>query len=264
MRCLSSVLVLAALLPILAAADEMTADALATLVIERPANEGRVGTMHFELINKRGRSRNRAALMMHSDREDAQRIGIFFVRPSMIQETAFLSINRPGDNDENWLYLPATERVRRLPTSDRGDTFMGTDLTYGDIQENFKFPAEDWFFSLDTSPEQSPYPVLHGVARTPEIAKELGYQEFRAAIDVAHQFPVKVEYTDTDNAPLKTVEVKAIEWVGDAPTAMAFEVHNIQTGHTTRVYFTEMRHVPNLDVEFFAPDALAYGIPEVD
>jgi hypothetical protein len=259
-------------LPFLAFSDLAHADAsaeamaLATLVAERPANEGRAGTMHFQLSNSSGRVREREALMVHSETSGTERIAIFFSAPAMIEETAFLSFNHDAREDENWLYLPATERVRRLPVSDRGDYFLGTDLTYGDIKDNFKFGLEDWSFSVDGEVvvHGKSYPVLTGTAKTPETGIEMGYAAFRAHIDTETAFPVWIEYTDTDGDPLKRVEVLDIQPVGGAQTALHFRAENLQTGHQTDIRFTGMRHVPGLDESIFDPDAMAYGIPDVD
>lgn len=244
------------------ASADWTAQSLSQLVVDRPANEGRVGTMHFKLTNKRGRHRERTALMVHSQRDDAERIGIFFTEPSMIEETAFLSLTHPSLSDENWLYLPATDRVRRLPTSDRGDYFMGTDLTYGDIQDNFKFYPEDWDFSLESDVATSVL-VLTGRARSEQIREETGYASFRARIDTDSGFPTWIEYSDASGEPLKTVTVTDIQSIGDAPTAMAFEVHNLQTGHRTEIHFSDMRFVPTLDDDVFDPESLSYGVPDI-
>lgn len=246
-----------------AGADE--AMALARLVAERPANEGRVGTMHFRMESQSGSARERQALMIHSDTGEAERIAIFFTAPAMIEETAFLSFNHETRADENWLYLPATARVRRLPVSERGDYFMGTDLTYGDIKDNFKFGLDEWDFTAagEETADGRTYPVLEGMARDAGTARELGYGSFRARIDPVTAFPVWIAYTDPDGDPLKQVAVTEIETVGEAWTAMRFTARNLQTGHTTDVWFTDMRHVPDLDDSVFDPDALAYGIPDV-
>ncbi|MEO0818048.1 MAG: outer membrane lipoprotein-sorting protein [Pseudomonadota bacterium] len=260
------------LLPFLAFSGLAHADtsadamALATLVVERPANEGRAGTMHFQLTNSAGRVREREALMVHSETDGTERIAIFFSAPAMIEETAFLSFNHEMREDENWLYLPATERVRRLPVSDRGDYFLGTDLTYGDIKDNFKFGLEDWSFNLDGEVvmDGKAHPVLTGMAKTPEIGIEMGYAAFRAHIDTETAFPVWIEYTDTDGDLLKRVEVLDIKPIGGAQTALHFRAENLQTGHQTDIQFEGMRHVPGIDESIFDPDAMAYGIPDVE
>lgn len=239
--------------------------ALAMLVAERPANEGRAGTMHFRLTSSSDRVREREALMVHSDTGETERIAIFFTEPAMIEETAFLSFDHSAREDENWLYLPATDRVRRLPSSDRGDYFLGTDLTYGDIKDNFKFATGDWTFSTDGTDSFAgqTHPVLTGHAKTPEIGMEMGYSSFRALIDVETGFPVVVDYADTDGDPLKRVEVLETGLVGGVHTALHFTAENLQTGHHTEVRFSGMRHLPDLDESIFDPDAISYGVPDV-
>lgn len=239
--------------------------ALARLVAERPANEGRTGIMHFHLESEAGRVRDRRARMIHSERSDVERIAIFFTEPAMIADTAFLSLDHVSRTDENWLYLPATDRVRRLPVSERGDAFMGTDLSYGDVKDNFKFPLEDWDFTRgpDVDVEGRTLPMLRGTPRTPEIAKETGYGAFEALIDPVSAFPVHIRYADRDGDPLKEVEVEEIEIVGGAHTAMRFNAHNLQTGHSTAIHFTEMRYVRAVPEDAFEPASLSYGVPEL-
>ena len=240
--------------------------ALARRVAERPANEGRGGTMHFALKNKAGRMRHREALMIHSEQADTTRIAIYFTAPGRIEDTAFLSYDHVQSTDENWLFLPATERVRRLPTSDRGDYFLGTDLTYGDIKDNFKFSLDDWEFSVGGSAQVNgrELPVLTGTARSSAIAEELGYAAFTAVVDIETGFPLQIDYRDTRGKPLKHVEVRELDLIGGAWTALDFVVSNAQSGHETHVQFSDMRHVPDLDMEVLEPTSLEYGVPDVE
>ncbi|MEE4360983.1 MAG: outer membrane lipoprotein-sorting protein [Pseudomonadales bacterium] len=240
-------------------------DALGERVASRRANEGRVGIMHFRLVNSGGKVREREALMAHSDRDDAVRIAIYFTGPAVIRDTAFLSHDYRVREDENWLYLPATERVRRLPVSDRGDYFMGTDLTYGDIKDDFKFGLDDWRFSHGGFREEGgqTYEVLLGEVATPKIARELGYSAFEAWIDPESAFPRVTRFADPEGAPLKVVTVEAVERIGGAWTALAFSVDQLQTGHRTEVSFENMRHVPDLSTAVFEAQRLSFGVPVI-
>lgn len=238
---------------------------LAQAIYERPASAGRVGTMNFKLINKRGRSRERVALMAHSEIEHTTRVAIFFTAPAAIQNTAFLSHEHELSDDDAWLYLPATERVRRLPASERGDAFMGTDLSYGDIRDNFRFPLEHWRFSASGTRQVDGRELiaLQGLAVSQESAREMGYGRFEALVDETSLFPVVIEYFDVHDQPLKRVTVSNIGLVGEAWTALAFEVANHQTGHRTEVFFDNMRAVPDLSERVFQPVALADGVPRI-
>lgn len=238
---------------------------LAERVYQRPASAGRVGTMNFRLINRRGRSRERVALMAHSETEDTTRVAIFFTAPAAIQNTAFLSHEHAAGDDDAWLYLPATERVRRLPASERADPFLGTDLSYGDIRDNFRFPLEHWRFRANGGRELNGREliVLEGIAQSAASAREMGYGRFEALVDETSLFPLQIQYFDLHDQPLKRVTVSEVGLVGEAWTALAFEVDNLQTGHRTEVHFDDMRAVPELSERVFQPAALADGVPRI-
>lgn len=246
-------------------AEALDADTLAAQLAARPGNEGRVGTMHFVLTNGAGVRRERRALMAHADLGETVRIAIFFEAPAAIRETAFLSHEYREGDDEAWLYLPATERVRRIPASSRGDYFLGTDLTYGDIKDNFRFGLEDWHFSGGEWVEHDDRSLLalQGEAADAEVARALGYSAFSALIDPETLFPVLIEYVDVDGVALKRVEVLEIDQVGGVWTAIRFRVFQHQSGHRTEVFFTGMRHVPDLSARVFEPSALALGVPRI-
>lgn len=243
-----------------AAADE--ALELAERVFNRTANEGRVGVMSFRLTNGSGSVRERRALMAHSQVDDFVRVAIFFTAPASIRDTAFLTYSASDRSEENWLFLPATERVRRLPASERGDYFMGTDLTYGDIRDDFKFRLDDWDFSIGGDDPRGTQ--LLGRVKSDQIAREIGYSAFDAIIDNNTLFPIQIEFADREGAPLKRVEILQQEEVGGAWTAMKFSVENIQRNHRTDVSFENMRYVPGLRDEVFNPTSLALGVPAID
>ena len=239
--------------------------ALGQLIHARPASSGRVGVMNFHLINKRGRSRERTALMAHSEIEETTRVAIYFTSPASIQNTVFLNHEHVSQDNDSWLYLPATERVRRLPASERADPFMGTDLSYGDIRDNFRFPIEHWEFRAGAlvSERDRELRILEGQARNEESAREMGYGRFEALIDETTLFPVRIEYFDIHDKALKQVTVSQVGQVGEAWTALSFEVENHQTGHRTEVFFEDMRFVPDLNERVFQPTALADGLPRI-
>lgn len=247
------------------AAEAVDADSLAARIAARPGNEGRVGTMHFRLTNGAGVTRERRALMAHADAGETVRIAIFFEAPAAIRDTAFLSHEHRERDDEAWLYLPATERVRRIPASSRGDYFLGTDLTYGDIKDNFRFGLEDWRFAGGEPVEQAGRTLLtlQGTSVDATTARATGYSGFSALIDPETLFPLRIDYVDTDGVALKRVEVLETALVGGVWTAMRFRVEQHQSGHLTEVFFTDMRHMPDLPARVFEPAALAVGVPRL-
>lgn len=57
-----------------------------------------------------------------------------FTDPPDLRDTAVLLLEGEGGGDELFVFLPMLGRVRRVSGAQRGDSFMGTDLTYEDLQ----------------------------------------------------------------------------------------------------------------------------------
>ena len=189
---------------------------------------------------------------------------IHFTAPAAIRDTGFLSHNADKGPDQSWLYLPATDRVRRLPASDRADYFMGTDLTYGDLQDNFKFALDDWSFTSTSAKEQDGRSFLALTGEAAGDARQLmGYSSFNALVDPATLFPIFVVYSDVDGDPLKKVEILRQEKVDGVWTATHFTIENLQTGHFTEVVLRNMRAVPDLDMSRLESSALDMGAPDL-
>lgn len=263
-------LLLSALMPLPLAASPMPAEdpaarALAEKIAARPTSEGRVGVMNFTLTNKSGKQRERIAEVAHSDLDGTERLLIHFTAPSAIRGTSFVTHTHQQRADESWLYLPATERVRRIPASQRADYFLGTDLSYGDIQDNFTFSLDDWRFEPLRSivRDGRELPVLSGKVRSAEGAHELGYSAFTAVIDPETLFPIEIDYLDPDGIALKRVEVLEQERIEGIWTAMRFSVTNHRKRHQTDVRFSEMRHVPAIRGDVFDAETLAFGAPRL-
>ncbi len=59
----------------------------------------------------------------------------FFLSPADVRNTSFLSFDWDDDNkeDDNWLYLPALRKVKRISSGNKKDSFMGSDFSYSDM-----------------------------------------------------------------------------------------------------------------------------------
>src|SRR2546423_9149621 len=68
-----------------------------------------------------------------------------FKSPADVRGTKTLLIEHSGKDDDIWIYLPALKKVRRLVSSNKKDSFVGTDFTYEDVIGQ---KVEDWNHSL--------------------------------------------------------------------------------------------------------------------
>ncbi|MEE4288949.1 MAG: outer membrane lipoprotein-sorting protein [Erythrobacter sp.] len=234
----------------------MDGDAIAQKIADRPNADPRKGTITFEMRNK-GRSRTRAARMLRTETGATHRLLLAFETPASIRGTSFLSYDHKaaGKTDETWLYLPATKRTRRVPASDRADSFMGTELSYGDVKDSFIFGLADYTFASGGRAENGRY-ILRGKAKSPQIAREIGYGGFTAEVDPGTWFPRRITFTDPGGKRLKTISVRKLQKVGTSLTATDFVVTNHVTGRATVVTVSGLAKASGADDTLFDPARL--------
>src|SRR5580700_12045285 len=99
-----------------------------------------------------------------------------FTDPPELRGVTLLSINQPGLTDRQWIYTPATERVRSVTPRERSERFSGSDFTYEDIADHslddFTYqplPAEDTIenhmtykvLATPVAPDRSQYKYIY-------------------------------------------------------------------------------------------------------
>ena len=223
-------------------------------------------TIDMELVSRRGRVENRKAIVHKQSDGEVRKTRITFVEPQKSRDVTFLShdYQAASATDERWMYLPASRRVRRIPASQRGNSFLGTDFSYEDIQSELKFKLEDWDFeySGNDNSEGRIRHQLQGTPSDPRIARELGYGAFSAIIDEASWMPIKIEFVDPRERQLKTIEVLDFELIDGIWTARHIVATNHQTGHTTEFIFNDIQYTTDLDENLFQPQTLSRGLTE--
>lgn len=96
-------------------------------------------TATMTLTDKKGNVRVREVKEMTKDFEDVSKSVIIFTTPKDVAGVGYLMFDYVEKSDgtkqdsDNWLYMPALKKVRRISGSDSGGDFMGTDFTYEDM-----------------------------------------------------------------------------------------------------------------------------------
>jgi predicted RND superfamily exporter protein len=247
-------------------AADWTGEDIARQIVERPEGHATRRVIDITLTDRRGKTRERSALILKLNDAQARTTRFTYLAPKSVYEVTFLSRDYHSEEqgDDRWLYLPATRKVRRIPASDRGDYFLGTDFTYEDIQSELKLPLADYEFSFDGLETRDADELLglSGKTRTPEIARELGYSGFEALVDAQTWLFREIRFMDLNGELLKTVTVHSTQQDGDIWTAMDIEVVNHQTQHETRFRYREVDYPEGLPEEAFEPAVLGRGLPQ--
>ena len=108
---------------------------IATEARERQKGFGNfTASLAMVLRNKRGQeSRREIRLKVIEVEDDGDRTMFVFDRPRNVKGTAFLVHAHKTESDEQWLYLPARKRVKRISSSNQSGSFMGSEFSYEDM-----------------------------------------------------------------------------------------------------------------------------------
>ncbi|MBW1717847.1 MAG: outer membrane lipoprotein-sorting protein [Deltaproteobacteria bacterium] len=132
--------------------SSLSGKALAQRVYDRENGDDSLARATMELISKGGRKRVRQFTIYTKDDGPLQKTLIRFHSPADIEGTGFLSIEKEGGNTEQFLYLPALRRTRRVVSSQKARRFVNTDFTYEDMERR---PVEDSDHQFGKAPESA-------------------------------------------------------------------------------------------------------------
>jgi len=113
----------------------ITGQEIAQKVHDRDEGDNSTSKMTMILIDKNGKKRIRN-LKTHVKEKGEDKLKLmFFLTPADVKNTAFLTYDYEDSSkdDDQWLYLPALQKVKRIASSDKSSSFMGSDFTYSDM-----------------------------------------------------------------------------------------------------------------------------------
>lgn len=89
----------------------------------------------MKIIDKQGRQRIREFVILRKDFEEGgdQKFYIYFYKPEDVRDMVYMVWKHKDRDDDRWLYLPALDLVRRVATSDKRSSFVGSHFVYEDV-----------------------------------------------------------------------------------------------------------------------------------
>jgi outer membrane lipoprotein-sorting protein len=214
-----------------------------------------VSNATFTLINKSGQQRVRKTFgttKLHGSNNDTMRM-TRFLSPPDIKGTVTLLIEHSDKNDDIWVYLPALKKVRRLVSSNKKNSFVGTDFSYGDIlghkvgEWNHRIVKED---VVDAKPAW----VIESTPKTEQVKNDSGYSKRVGWILKDNFVTVKGKFYDVSGQLLKTTKASDVQLVDKERNKwqpMKLEAENVQTSHQTAIEFENFRANQNVRDDYF-------------
>lgn len=186
--------------------------------------------LEMTLSNRQGQSSTRSltikTLEMAADGDKSLSV---FGQPADVAGTAFLSFSHTLEPDQQWLYLPALKRVKRISSVNKSGPFLGSEFSFEDLAS---FEVEKYSYELLREE------VLDGnetyVVRFTPRYEYSGYSSEIVWVDKKRYIILKVDYFDRKGAPLKSLRFNQYQqYLDQYWRASEFLVVNQQTGKST-------------------------------
>jgi outer membrane lipoprotein-sorting protein len=176
-----------------------------------------------------------------------------FDSPKDVAGTAFLNFTHKVGDDDQWLYLPALKRVKRISSSNKSGSFMGSEFAYEDIASQ-EIEKHTYLWLRDEICDDMECIV---VEHYPVDRKNSGYSRQVVWLDKDEYRTLKVEYYDRKDAHLKTLTMSGHQQYMDKywrPAKMYMINH--QTGKSTELQFANYQFNVGLTEEDFSRNSL--------
>ncbi len=248
--------VILGLLPFTSIAETAEEQGLAIAVEADKRDEGfgdSTANMIMELRNKQGDTSTRyiriKTLEVIGDGDKSMSI---FDEPADVKGTAFLTFSHAIKPDEQWLYLPALKRVKRINSKNKSGPFMGSEFAYEDIASQevekytYKYLRDEALNGID----------CYVIERYPAY-EHSGYTRQVAWINKAEYRPEKVVFYDRKNTLLKTLTYDGYrQYLDKFWRAEQMFMENHQTGKSTELTWSDYQFRTGLKNRDFNKNSL--------
>ncbi len=207
-------------------------------VYDRPAGQDQEGKLTMTLINSKGDRRVREIKQFTKDYSREEKKIMFFISPADVRNTSFMnwSYDESGHDDDQWIFLPALNKVKRISSDSKSDYFMGSDFTYDDLGD--RHPTEDSHKLIRE--EKLNGEDCYVVESTP-IDKDYMYSKTITWVIKGKSIGLKKEFYDEDGEHLKTLTVEKYEDIKGYLIITHSKMHNVQNGHTTDMLLEDLK-----------------------
>jgi outer membrane lipoprotein-sorting protein len=226
-------------------------------VYDRPTGEDQEGFLTMTLINSRGDQRVREIKQYLKDFGKEEKKIMFFISPADVRNTSFMnwSYEEEGRDDDQWIYLPALKKVKRISSDSKSDYFMGSDFTYDDLGD--RQPADDNHKILreEKLNEEDCYVVE-------SIPKDEEYMYSRTVTWIIKDkwIGLKKEFYDEYEEHLKTLSVKKYDKIKNYWIITNSQMHNVQKDHTTDMLLENLKIDIGIEDNKFTERMMKRGI----
>ncbi len=217
--------------------QSLTGKQISEKVYNRPSGDDQTSDLTMTLINKSGDQRVRKIKQFTKDLGDVEKSIMFFQSPADVKNTSFMSWTYDSDqNDDQWIYLPALKKTKRISSDSKSDYFMGSDFTYDDLGDRKLEDDTHKLLREETMDGKECYVIE-------SLSKDDDYMYSRTVVWVnkSNFIGVKKEFYDEDEDLLKVLAIKEVKEISGIWVITNSEMKNVQKTHRTTMVLSDIQ-----------------------
>ena len=263
-RWLFTGLVFSAVCVPVALAEDPQARAIMEKVDARDDGDSQTANMEMILIDKRGSQRVRRIATFRKDKGPDTYLLMFFIHPADVKDTSFLTwdYDDPDRDDDQWLYLPALRKTKRIASSDKSGSFMGSDLNYSDMTDR-NLADYDFFLKKEIEVKGVKAWLIESIPRSKKVIKETGYTKSLLIVRQDNYFVIRAVHWIRDGGYIKYIDVKSLAQIGGIWVAIEMHVtkkKGKQLAHKTILKWDNVKFNQDLSLDLFTIRRMEKGL----
>ena len=245
-------------------AEENQARAIMEKVDARDDGDNRTSDMKMVLIDKHGKKRTWDIHSFSQDKGEDSLSLLFFNAPADLKNTGFLTwdYKAPNQDDDQWLYLPALRKTKRIASSDKSGSFMGSDFSYSDLTEPV---IDDYRYTLKKEMKVAEHKVwvIEAIPRNQAVIDETGYSKSLLLVRQDNYVIIRSVSWLKGSHDLKYMDVKKLKKIDGI--WVATDIHMTlkrakKTRHKTIMSISNIQFNQKLDPNTFTIRQLEKGL----
>lgn len=218
-------------------AQEMTARDIIEKVYNRSEGDDQTSNLTMTLIHKSGKERIRKIKQFTKDMSNMEKSIMFFQSPADVKNTSFMSWSYDDGNksDDQWIYLPALKKTKRISSDSKSDYFMGSDFTYDDLGDR-KIDDDTHTLLREETNDGVAYYVVESITKDEDYM----YSKTITWIRKDNFIGLKKEFYDEDEELLKILYIRKFEELSGFLIITNSEMHNVQKDHKTKMVLSDI------------------------
>ncbi|HRZ43289.1 MAG TPA: outer membrane lipoprotein-sorting protein [Bacteroidales bacterium] len=242
---------------LLMAADPLTPRQISDKASEAIRFDAMEMTSTLTITDKNGNSRTRQVTNTTKKFKETTKTRMRFLSPAEVAGTTILIHDHDKKEDDMWIYMPSLKNSRRIVSSEKGKSFMGSEFTNADMTRP---NSDEYTFSQKgtTTIGGKKCWIIETVFANKKLEKDYGFQKKLMYIDQASYLSYRIEYYGTDGKLMRTVTYSDYRKQPDGKFfSFSMKAENHKTGRKSTITVDKFKSGTDQKESYFDPGRIS-------